>query len=75
VTAKSVSNRYDAGGYQAADILLNKYIVLSAYAEYKWKNNVKFFADLQNLTNKKFFDINGYNSIPFLINGGITFSL
>jgi vitamin B12 transporter len=75
INGKSVSRRYDAGGYQAADVLLDSYFLLNAYAEYKWKKNAKFFADLQNITNKKFFDINGYNAIPFMINGGITFNL
>jgi vitamin B12 transporter len=75
IGGKSVSKRYDVGGYMAADVLLSSYFLVNAYAEYKWKNNVKFFIDLQNITNKKFFDINGYNAIPFLINGGITFSL
>ena len=74
ITGKSVSSRYDAGGYQKADILLDSYFILGAYAEYKCKDNVKFFADLQNITNKKFFDLRGYNSIPFLINGGVTFN-
>jgi vitamin B12 transporter len=75
VTAKSVSSRYDLGGYQQDDILLEKYFLLGAYAEYKCKPNLKFFADLQNITGKKFFDIRGYNAIPFLINGGVSFQL
>lgn len=75
ISAKSVSSRYDAGGYQKEDVLLDNYFLLSAYAEYKWKSYVKFFADLQNITGKKFFDLNGYNAIPFLINGGISFQL
>ena len=36
----------------------------------KW---IKIFADAQNITNKKFFDVYGYNSIPFIVNTGITF--
>lgn len=75
VTAKSVSSRYDVGGYQKEDVLLKQYFLLSAYAEYKYKSSVKFFADFQNITNKKFFDLRGYNAIPFLINGGVTFNL
>jgi vitamin B12 transporter len=75
VSAKSVSSRYDVGGYKQDDVLLDSYFLLGAYAEYKWKENVKFFADLQNITNKKFSDIRGYNAIPFLINGGISFQL
>ncbi len=74
ISAKSVSKRYDVGGYQADDVLLDKYFLLSAYAEYKWKEHLKFFADAQNITNKKFFDLRGYNSIPFMINAGVTFN-
>jgi vitamin B12 transporter len=73
--AKYVGNRYDVGGYQANDILLKSYLLLNAYAEYKIKNALKFFADAQNITNKKFFDVRGYNSIPFLLNVGIIFNL
>ena len=75
ITGKSVSSRYDVGGYQKSDILLDSYFLVGAYAEYKCKDNFKLFADLQNITNKKFFDLRGYNSIPFLINGGVTFNL
>ena len=75
LSAKSVSSRYDAGGYKKEDVLLDSYFLLSAYAQYKWKSNVKFFVDAQNITRKKFFDIRGYNAIPFIINGGITFEL
>lgn len=73
--AKYVSKRFDTGGYMANDEELDSYLILSAYVEYKFKKIVKLFADFQNITNKKFFDVRGYNSIPFMINGGITFSL
>ncbi|GAB2829784.1 TonB-dependent receptor plug domain-containing protein [Ferruginibacter profundus] len=75
ITGKSVSSRYDVGGYRKEDILLDSYFILSAYAEYKYNSNVKFFANGQNITNKKFFDLRGYNAMPFLINGGVTFNL
>lgn len=74
VTGKSVSSRYDVGGYRKDDVLLDSYFILSAYAEYKYSGNIKFFANAQNLTNKKFFDLRGYNAMPFLINGGVTFN-
>ncbi|HLG40126.1 MAG TPA: TonB-dependent receptor [Chitinophagaceae bacterium] len=74
VSGKFVSSRYDIGGYAVPDVLLDGYFLLNAYAEYKWKN-VKFFTDLQNIAGKKFFDLRGYNAIPFMINGGITFEL
>jgi len=74
ITGKSVSSRFDTGGYMSADVLLDSYFLLHAWAEYRYSNHVKFFADLQNITDRKFFDIRGYNAIPFLISGGITFN-
>ncbi|MBC7867106.1 MAG: TonB-dependent receptor [Gloeobacteraceae cyanobacterium ES-bin-316] len=74
ISGKSVSSRYDVGGYLKDDILLEDYFLLGAYAEYKCKDHLKFFLDLQNITNKKFFDLRGYNSIPFLVNAGVTFN-
>jgi vitamin B12 transporter len=74
VNSKYVSERYDVGGYQKEDVLLKSYFILGAYAEYKVKDYLKLFADAQNITDKRFFDIRGYNAIPFLINGGITFT-
>lgn len=75
ITGKSVSSRYDVGGYQKEDVLLKQYFLLSAFAEFKYTGSIKFFADFQNITNKKFFDLRGYNAIPFLVNGGVTFNL
>ncbi|MDE3142545.1 MAG: TonB-dependent receptor [Bacteroidota bacterium] len=75
IGGKYVSKRYDVGGYTQADVLLNDYFLLNAYAEYQVKKNIKLFADAQNITNKKFFDVRGYNSIPFLINAGVTVHL
>lgn len=75
VNGKYVSSRFDVGGWQQADAVLDSYFILGAYAEYKFNSKLKFFADARNITDKKFFDINGYNSIPFLINAGATFHL
>jgi len=75
IRAKSVSRRHDIGGYKKEDVSLEGYLIFSAYAGYQWKPGIRFFADAQNLTGKKFFDLRGYNSIPFLVNGGITIEL
>ncbi len=75
ISARSVSTRYDFGGYKKEDVLLESYFLLNAHAEYKWKPAVKFFLDGQNLANKKFFDIRGFTAIPFLVSGGVTFEL
>jgi vitamin B12 transporter len=75
VSGKYVNKRYDIGGYQVADVLLKSYFLLNAYAEYGFQERVKIFVDFQNITGKRFFDIQGYNSIPFLFNTGFTLSL
>lgn len=72
--AKYVSGRYDIGGYMKPDVFLDAYFLLGAHAEYAHNPHVKFFADAQNITNKQFFDVRGYNALPFLVTGGVTFS-
>jgi vitamin B12 transporter len=74
VSGRAVSERYDVGGFMSDDVSLDGYFLLSAYAEYKYGKHVRIFADIQNLTDKKFFDIRGYNAMPFMISGGITFN-
>lgn len=74
VSAKSVSERHDVGGYRQDDVLVKSYFLLNAYAEYKLKQHLRFFVDAQNLTDKKFFDIRGFNAIPLLVSGGVTFN-
>ncbi|MDB5192632.1 MAG: hypothetical protein JWQ96_2195 [Segetibacter sp.] len=75
ISGKYVSSRKDVGGYRRKDVDLDSYVLLNAYAEYKVKDHLKFFVDAQNITNKKFFDIRGYNAIPALFTGGVTFNL
>jgi vitamin B12 transporter len=74
VSGKYASKRYDVGGYKKADVSLDSYFILGAYADYTLNPHVKFFADAQNLTNKKFFEVRGFNSIPFIFNAGVTFN-
>jgi vitamin B12 transporter len=74
VSGKYASKRYDVGGYKKADVSLDSYFILGAYADYTLNPHVKFFADAQNLTNKKFFEVRGFNSIPFIFNTGVTFN-
>ncbi len=77
VSGKYVSSRYDLGGYDAffnplPDVTLDSYFIVGAYAQYVVNKNIKLFADGKNITNQKFFDVRGYNSIPSMFNGGIT---
>lgn len=75
VSLKSVSKRYDTGGFMSEDVLLDGYSLLNAHAEYKIRSAVKVFVDIQNITDKKFFDVRGYNSIPFMVSGGVAIQL
>ena len=75
LSGKYVSNRYDIGGYKTADIALTDYYLLNAYAEYNMNTQLKFFVNAQNITHQKFFDVRGYNSIPFLLDIGVSIHL
>ena len=75
VSGKYVSSRNDIGGYKRADVALAEYFLLNAYGEFRFNSKVKIFIDTQNLTNKTFFDLRGFNSIPFLVNSGISLNL
>lgn len=75
INGRYVSERYDVAGYKVPDEKLDAYFLLGAYAEYKFKKIGKLFADFQNITNKEFFDVRGFNSIPFVVNGGVSISL
>lgn len=70
-TGKHLSKRYDTGGYQQADLLLNGYFIMNAYASYKFLSGFTLFIDIQNCFDRKFFDVRGYNSIPFLLQTGL----
>lgn len=72
LTGKYVSGRNDVGGYAKKDVLLGDYFIAGANASYQLNNRLSFFANAQNITNKKFFDVRGYNSIPAIVNAGIT---
>ncbi len=75
LSAKYISKRYDAGGYETPDILLKPYCIWNLYAEYNLAASTKLFVQTQNLFNTRFYDVYGYNSIPLLVKGGVRFSL
>jgi vitamin B12 transporter len=74
ISGKYVSDRNDVGAYKKADVLLDDYFIINAYAEYTFGERWKLFGDVQNLANRKFSEIRGYNGIPTLFNAGITFN-
>jgi vitamin B12 transporter len=75
LSGKYVSDRYDVGAYKKPDVMLDSYFIMSAYAEYLFNEKTKLFADMQNITNRQFFEIRGYNGIPPMFNIGVTINL
>jgi vitamin B12 transporter len=71
VSGRYVSERFDVGGFRRPDAALDAYFLLGAYASWQVTPMVRFYADVQNLGNTKFFDIRGYNSIPRLYTAGV----
>jgi vitamin B12 transporter len=74
VSAHYESKRYDAV-YAEPDVPLESFIIFNAYTEYNFHKKIKLFIDAKNFTNKKFFTIYGYNSIPAEFMGGIVLKL
>ncbi len=75
INAHYESKRYDVGGYEVPDVILNSFCILNAYAQYEYSKNIKFFIDTKNIANTKFFTIYGFNAIPFMFTGGVTIHL
>ena len=61
--------------YNAAPIEMKGYFTLNFYAEYRFCKSFKVFADLQNITDEKYFDIRGFNSKRFNGSGGVAVNL
>ena len=72
LNARYSSDQRDVGGYRLRDVTLNSYTLLGGHLAYTINKHVRLFADAQNLTGKKFFDARGYNSIPFVVTGGVS---
>jgi len=54
---------------------LKSYVLWDIYAEYGFiKNKLKLFADLRNITDSKYTEISGFNTLGFNGYGGILFS-
>ena len=69
---KAVSKFYEAA-FAAAPYVMKGYYIVDLYSEYRLNKKFKFFADVQNVTGQKYFDIRGFNSKQFNWNTGIHF--
>ena len=74
LSGKYVGSTFDLGGYQVPDVLLKSYFLLGGYAEYKLKKYFTIFADVKNITNTKYTEINGYNTRGFNFLAGFRFN-
>jgi len=74
ISAHYESKRYD-NVFAGSDVALGSFIIFNAYTEYTIRKKIKLFVDAKNFTNKKFFTIYGYNSIPAEFMAGITLKL
>ncbi len=74
ISAHYESKRYDAV-FAESDVSLQSFAIFNAYTEYNFHEKFKLFVDAKNVTNKKFFTIYGYNSIPAEFMAGIVLKL
>ncbi|HJS55114.1 MAG TPA: TonB-dependent receptor [Chitinophagaceae bacterium] len=66
---------YDAMTFQTVHVTLASYILLDLYAEYSFhKNRIKVFADLRNLSNTRYSETAGFNTLGFNGHGGVRFN-
>jgi len=75
LSGRYMSDRYDVGGFRMADTKLDGYFLVNAYIEYKVTPRIKWFGDAQNLLNKTYFDLRGFNSMPRNLQTGIQMNL
>ena len=65
---------FDVMAFRTVNVVLNSYILLDVYAEYAFcKNKLKVFADLRNITDSKYNETAGFNTLGFNGYGGIRF--
>jgi len=67
---KTVSKAYEPQ-YMAAAYQLNAYYALDFYGRYKFNNKFSVFADLQNITDQKYFVTRGFTTKGFNVNAGV----
>ena len=71
---KTVSKFYEAR-FGATPYEMKGYYTLDIYAEYSINKKCKLFADVQNITGQKYFDIFGFNTKRFNFNAGVNLNL
>src|SRR6187455_1262861 len=66
---------FDAMTFQTVNVALDSYILLDVYAAYAfYKNKLKLFADLRNISDSKYSETAGFNTLGFNGYGGVRFN-
>ncbi len=66
---------FDNNTFATVNASLKSYLLWDIYAEYSLlKNKLKLFADLRNITNSKYTEISGFNTLGINGNGGVRFT-
>src|SRR6188768_1592178 len=66
---------FDGVTYQNVNVVLDSYTLLDVYAEYAFCNNkLKVFADLRNISDSKYSETAGFNTLGFNGYGGVRFN-
>jgi vitamin B12 transporter len=66
---------FDAMTFQNVNVVLDSYMLLDVYAEYSFcKNKLKIFADLRNVSNSKYSETAGFNTLGFNGYSGVRFN-
>ena len=71
---KTVSKAFEPQ-YTSAPYQLNAYYTLDFYGRYKFNSKFSIFADLQNITDQKYFVTRGFTTKGFNVNGGVQVGL
>jgi vitamin B12 transporter len=65
---------FDNATFTTKTVTLHSYMLLNLYAEYAVKPNIRFFADLRNVSDEKYMESYGYGTPGFNAYGGIRYS-
>ena len=72
---KRKDSYFDAMAFQTVNVILDAYALWDVYAEYALlKNKLKVFIDLRNITDSKYSETAGFNTLGFNGYGGVRFN-
>ena len=75
VSGKRKDAYFDAQSFQIVNVMLDSYMLLDIYSEYNLYSRIKLFIDFRNLTNSKFTEVSGFNTVGFNVFGGLRLNL